>query len=241
MATTKKTTTTAQKPENARPVPAGILDGNGRTARLARWLRDMPKRKDVDTLVLEMKSEDGWTRIQSWDRPDVGMHLALSIDSAVTDLANELGAYVTCKVVWLESKTGQAWTEHALRCQPEGMTQAQAFGGDAASTAIQTQRALERLVGAYMGGIETSLRLAERSSEIASQNYESSQAELGLLRERVITLEREKAELEAQLEEAISLAEKTEEEAKNGQKQQQVMSLMTSLIAQQAGGGQKAS
>lgn len=244
MATTTKKTATANAPDRkVHPVPAGILDGNGRTARLARWLRELPKRREVDTLVLEMKSEDGWTRVQSWDRPDVGMHLALPIDSAVTDLANELGSYVSCKVVWLESKTGQAWTEHALRCQPEGMTQAQAFAGDASSTAIQTQRALERLVGAYMGGIETSMRLAQQSTEIAASNYESAQAELSLLRERVITLEREKAELETQLEEAISLAEKTEEEAKSGQKQQQVMSLMTSLIAQQAasGGGQKAS
>lgn len=216
------------------PVPAGILDGNGRTARLARWLRDMPTRRDVDTLVLELKSEDGWTRVQSWDRSDVGMHLALPIDSAVTDIANELGAYVQCKVSWVDSKTGNTWTEHALRCQPEGMTQAQAFGGDASSAAIQTQRALERLVGAYMGGIETSLRLAERSSEIATTNYESAQAELSLLRERVVALERDKAELELQLEEAVTAAERIEEDAKQGASQQQFMGLMTQLVASKA-------
>ena len=85
MATARKTAPRPSPAPSHPPVPAGILDGNGRTARLARWLRELPRRKEVDTLVLEMKSEDGWQRVQSWDRADAGMHLALPID-VVPDL-----------------------------------------------------------------------------------------------------------------------------------------------------------
>jgi hypothetical protein len=233
MATTKRPRSDDARPAGP-PVPAGILDGNGRTARLARWLRETPRRKQVDTLALELKSEDGWARVQSWDRTDVGMHLALPIDAHVTDLANELGAYVTCRLSWLESATGATWTEHALRCQPEGIAQGQAFGGDAQSVAVQTQRALDRLVGAFMGGIETSTRLSERAAEIATSNYEGAQAELSLLRERVVTLEREKAEVEMQLEEALSAAERLSAESQQGAQQSQVTGLITQLIASQA-------
>jgi hypothetical protein len=222
-------------------VPAGILDGNGRTARLARWLRETPRRKEVDTLVLELKTEDGWARVQSWDRADVGMHLALGVDAHVTDLANEMGSYVTCRLSWVESATGNVWTEHALRAQPEGIAQGQAFGGDATSVAVQTQRALDRLVGAFMGGIETSTRLSERAAEIASANYEGAQSELALLRERVVSLEREKAEVEMQLEEALSAAERLSEESQQGNQQSQVTGLITQLIASQQQTPQKAS
>jgi hypothetical protein len=215
------------------PVPAGILDGNGRTARLARWLRDLPKRPQVDTLVLELKSEEGWARVQSWDRRDTGMHLSLPIDAHVTDLANELGAYVSCRLSWIESATGNTWTEHALRAQPEGMASGQAFSGDAQSAAVQTQRALERLVGAFMGGIETSTRLSERAAEIAASNYEGAQADLALLRERVVSLEREKSEVELQLEEALSAAERISAESQQQGQQQQVTGLITQLIASQ--------
>lgn len=228
--------TTETAPKHA-PAPAGILDGNGRVARLARWLREMPKPRDVDQLVLEMKSEDGWTRVQSWTRADVGMHLALPIDSLVTDLANEIGAYTSCKVSWISTESGEVWTEHALRAQPDGLQVTQAFGGTAQDTAIQTQRALERLVGAFMGGIETSSRLAERSAEIASANFEAAQAELGLLRERVIELERENADLEMQLEETVNSLEKTQTDQAQNAGKQQFTQMVTQLIASQAMAG----
>lgn len=215
------------------PLPAGLLDGNGRTARLARWLREVPKRKELDTLVLEMKSDDGWQRMQCWDRAEAGMHLALAIDAAVTDLANECGAFVTCQVAWLDSKSGQYWTAHALRAQPEGMGGQQAFAGDAQSAAIQTQRGLERLVGAYMGGIETSQRMCERSAEIAQSAYEGAQNELMTLRERVQALERENAELSSQLEAAIDAGERLEAQKAQGDQQSQAMGLFQQLMASQ--------
>lgn len=193
----KKEVTSIPKPI----VPAGILDGNGRTARLARWLRELPKRKEVDTLVLELKTEDGWQRVQSWDRADAGMHLALPIDSAVTDLANEIGAYSSFKIAWYESKSGAYWTEHALRAQPDGLTAAQSFSGDAQSAAIQTQRALERLVGQFMGGLETASTHLQRQADNTQQLYEHTLGELTLARERIARLERQVVELEAQVSE----------------------------------------
>lgn len=232
--TTKKATkTTPPRPEpkaTRPPVPAGILDGNGRTARLARWLREMPKRAQVDTLVLETKSEDGWTRVQSWERAEVGMHLALTIDALVTDMANEVGAYLTAKLVWVDSKTGEAWTEHALRAQPEGLQVGQAFAGGVQDVAIQTQRALERLVSAFMGGIETSTQSSARAAEIASSNFESAQAELQLARERIMQLEREKSELELELEQALGAAERIQQEAQSGAQQSQIASIFGQLL-----------
>lgn len=224
---------TRSKVANPPPVPAGLLDGNGRTARLARWLRDIPKRKELDTLVLEMKTDDGWQRMQCWDRVEAGMHLALAIDAAVTDLANECGAFVTCQVAWLDSKSGQYWTAHALRAQPEGMSGQQAFGGDAQSAAIQTQRGLERLVGAYMGGIETSQRMCERSAEIAQAAYESRENEVMVLRERCALLERENAELGQQLEAAIEAGERLEATKQESSQQNQAIGIFQQLMASQ--------
>lgn len=222
------------------PVPAGILDGNGRVARLARWLRELPKRREVDTLVLEMKSEDGWQRMQSWDRADAGMHLALPIDAAVTDLANEIGAYCTFKVAWFNSKDNTYWTEHALRAQPEGMTQGQSFSGDAQSAAIQTQRALERMVGAFMGGIETSANHLQRQAENNQALYEHAMGELTLARERIARLERENVELESQLaqveaerDEAIAKAEELSRTQAPDPAKAQVGQMLQAVLMQQ--------
>jgi hypothetical protein len=218
------------------PVNGSLLDGNGRTARLARWLRELPKRTQVDVLVLEVKSDDGWNRVQCWDRKEVGQHLALAIDAAVTDLANEVGAFVTAKVAWWDSAAGTYWTEHALRAQPEGMQGQQAFSGDAQSAAIQTQRGLERVMSAYMGGIETSQAMLRDSASIAQENFRASQTELMLLREKVAQLELENGQLAAQLEEALSAAERIEEksESQTNSQQQQAMQLFQGVISSMA-------
>lgn len=237
MAAKKTATRTSSATAKTLPAaPPGLLDGNGRAARLARWLRDKPSRPTIDTLVLEVKSDGGWTRLQCWVRSDVDLYLAAIIDEAVSDHATEVGAYLTARVSWLDSASGEIWTEHALRAQPEGMSASQSFAGDATSVAIQTQLAAERLGNMYMGGIDSAVQLTRSSAEMAHANFEAAQADNVILREKISRLESDIADLERQLDEALAHAEAAEESTQKDTRGQQLTQLMTAIIASQQGG-----
>ena len=220
---------------------SSLRDGNGRVARLARWLAQPPSSEKVDALVLEVKEDGEWKRLQIWKREEVQQQLATLIDGTVTDLANELGQYLTARVVWMETATGAYWTEHALRVQPEDMEGSQAFDGTAQSIAIQNQRHQERTAGAAHALIasisitlrETNAQLRDTNQILSTENARLRE-DLYESRERISELEQENARLAGMLEQAVDTAEaagkKTAEDDKTGQ----VLQLVTAAMNQAA-------
>ena len=228
----------------ARDDVSGLLDGNGRVARLARWLRDKPASEGVDLLVLEVRGEDGYERAQSWPRNSVTMALASVIDAAVQDAANEQGSFLSARVVWWDSAKQLAWATFALRVQPDGMAGQQAFSGDGTSINIQYQRNLERLSVVHLQAIGETVAMHRDAADDTRQRAQRAEREADDLRAKlaasersVIELERRISELEDDLAAAMELAEEqtnTVEAAKkeadeNGALQQMVGPLFKQL------------
>lgn len=219
------------------PKERSLRDGNGRVARLARWLSQQPASLATDTLVLEYKEDSEWKRLQMWPRSEVAQQLAQQIDNTVTELANELGAYLTARVVWFDSKAQTYWTEHALRVQPEDMEGLQAFDGSAQSMAIQNQRHQEKMHTTGMGLLtqaalalrETNAQLLDSNRILGTENTRLRE-DLYTTRERVAELEQENARLTGMFEQAVDTAEaagaKSAEEDKTGQ----VLHLITTAM-----------
>lgn len=217
-----------------------LRDGNGRTARLARWLAQSPTSPSVDTLVLESRQEGEWQRLQCWPIDRVSQLLASEIDELVVSLANELGAYVQARVAWWSSSTSSYWTEHALRVQPEDMGQmVQAFSGDQTSIAIQNQRHQEHMAGAWLRAVDASLGGLKQSSEDLRLVNSQVQSENLRLREelqeasRLITEQAsEIARLTSDLEQAIAQVEEAAQAggAKATAQHEQVIGLITTAL-----------
>jgi hypothetical protein len=222
------------------PKEKTLRDGNGRVARLARWLQQLPASEAVDALILEHKEEGEWKRMQVWTRAEVNQQLATGIDSAITELANELGAYLTARVVWFDTTHGVYWTEHALRVQPEDMEGMQAFGGDAGSIAIQNQRHQERVVNMHLGMFgssmnalkETNAALLESSRMTAAENLRLRE-DLYAARSQIAELEQEHGRLQNMLDEALSAAEKSTEKAEQAESTGDIIKMITSAVGSQ--------
>jgi len=218
---------------------ASLRDGNGRAARLARWLEQKPSAPEIDHLAFEWKNDGEWVRVQLWRRDEVSPALAGPIDAAACELANELGQYLTARVVWCDPKSGAYWTEHALRVQPEDFDGEQAFDGSTANVAIQTQRALERMLSMAGGSqmqANTCLReangqLLESNRMLGGENTRLRE-DLYASRERVGELEQEVARREQLLERAIEAAELAEQRGKDDTQTGQVLQLVQRALSQ---------
>lgn len=210
-----------------------LRDGNGRAARLARWLEQLPANPKITHLALEWKSEGEWVRVQLWPRGEVTPLMAVPIDAAVTELANELGQYLTARVVWLEPEASMYWTEHALRVHPEDMEGQQAFDGSAGNVAIQTQRALERMLGQAANSQQqanTSLRegnaqLLESNRILGGENNRLRE-DLYKLRDALVEKDEEIARLSALLERACEAAELAAQRGREDDHTGQVLQLV---------------
>jgi hypothetical protein len=219
-----------------------LRDGNGRTARLARWLQQSPSAAQVDSLVLEIKQDGEWQRLQIWPRDEVSQALASVIDSTVTELANELGAYITARAAWFNLERQAYWTEHALRVQPEDLDVTQAFSGDAQSIAIQNQRHQERIVGVHIGGFNSAIHAMRETNADLRSMKDQVNAENLTLREQLYTaqsdvlrLEAELAKVQQMLDDALVIIEKAPEPGNdNGQSDQskQVIQMITAAVGQ---------
>lgn len=226
----------------------GLLDGNGRVARLARWLRDKPAGEGVDLLVLEVRGEDGYERAQSWPRASVTMALAAVIDAAVVDQANEQGAFLSARVVWWDSAKGIAWATFALRVQPEGMQGQQAFAGDGASINIQYQRNLERMSALHMQAIGETVAMHRDAADDTRERARRAEREADDLRARLneserarIELERKVSELEDDLAAAMELAEEQTKHVEVAKKEADENGSLTKMLAPVLGLAPKAS
>jgi hypothetical protein len=216
-----------------------LRDGNGRVARLARWLSEAPASASVDVLVLEHKAEGEWLRLQMWPRASVNAGLAAIIDTAITELANELGAYVTARVVWMDSEKQAYWTEHALRVQPEDMDGQQAFDGTASSMAIQNQRHQERVFATNISLIGTSMAalrevngdLREANRITAAENHRLRE-ELRAAQQKVELLTGEVSRLQTIADEALSQAESAAEKKQDESQSAQIVQLITAAAQQ---------
>jgi hypothetical protein len=209
-----------------------LRDGNGRVARLARWLDQQPSLSSVDTLLLELKDSEGeWSRLQVWPRSNVSQFLATEIDATVQDAANEQGAYLTARCAWFDTAAGAYWTEHQLRVHPEGMGDQQAFDGTAQSQAILMQRHQERALGMGLNTVNLALQSMREAMELSSSTATQAQSENLSLRERVAELEQENARLNGMLESAIAAAESAAAEASESDEQSNVIKLIQKAIA----------
>lgn len=208
----------------------GMLDGNGRIARLARWLRDKPAKETCEQLSLEVKGEDGYERVQSWPRASVSMALATVIDAMVIDIANEQGSYLQARAVWLDAERGSPWSTFPLRVHPDPMpgqaSAAQAFTGEGPNVTIQLQRQLSQVTALHLGGIQETFAQVRDSSEDTRERARRAEQEADRLRERVNVLEaenlalaRENAELRDDLTAAMELAEEQSAEAIKAKKE----------------------
>jgi hypothetical protein len=208
-----------------------LRDGNGRVARLARWLAQCPTSAGVDLLVLEHKQEGEWQRLQVWPRSEAQAALAQMIDSTIVELANELGAYVTARCAWFDSARQVYWTEHALRVQPEDLDVSQAFSGDQTSIAIQNQRHQERVVSVHLGGFADAMRALRESSADMRAMKDQAVAECVAVREENAQLRAENLKLETMLEKALLAAENAENDNGGDSQQKQVLQLVTTALA----------
>lgn len=223
-----------------------LRDGNGRSARLARWLMKPPVSEAADTLLLEHKQDGEWTRLLMWPREEVSPVLSVAIDEAITELANELGAYLTARVVWWSMDKDQYFTGHDLRVQPEGLDQQQAFSGDPQSANIQTQRHLENSHSLSMSALQLSMASLERTNKLLSASNEALTVQLEAMRgERSrALLERDEAvsalaRAETIAEDALAMVDRLQRESKadDGAQTAQVLQLVGQVIS---GGGLKA-
>jgi DNA-binding transcriptional MerR regulator len=183
--------------------------------------------------VLEHKHEGDWQRLQVWPRSEVNQTLATNIDATVTELANELGAYVTARCAWFDSDKQTYWTEHALRVQPEDMEGFQAFSGDNTSQAIQMQRHQERVLGMGLSNINSAMQCLRESNQLVGEQARQAQSENLRLRERVAELEQENARLSGMLEQALAAAENAEAQAGDSSHEKQVLQLVTTALGGQ--------
>jgi hypothetical protein len=193
---------------------AGLLDGNGRAARLARWLRDKPVAAGVDLLALDVKTEDGFERAQSWPKNSVSMALATIIDALVQDMANESGQYLSARVLWWDSEKSIAWATFPLRVHPENMGAQQAYSGEPANVTIQLQSRLDRATALHLGSISEVFQTVKESNEDTRERARRAEREADDLRAKYaeserarIDLERRVGELEDDLAAAMELAE----------------------------------
>lgn len=195
-----------------------LRDGNGRVARLARWLSSEPC-AGADLLRLETRNDGEWECVQAWPRDAVGQHLAADIDALMCELANELGAYVVGRVAWFQSETATYWTSHALRVQPEDLgAMAQAFSGDATSQAIQLQRHQETVFSLNMQTAVRHHATLERMNELQHVQLERLSLENAKLREELWASQRRVVELETDAARAIAMAEDALSQAERVQK-----------------------
>lgn len=217
----------------------GMLDGNGRVARLARWLRERPSSADVDTLVFELKNDGEWDRVQTWRRDAVTLSLANMIDAMAQDSANELGAFVHVRAAWWCSATNVYWTAHQMKVQPDNMGAQQAFSGDGQSVTIQLQNNLHKMITLHTIGIGEGVALAREQAQDVRERSRRAERECDELRARVAILEREKLEferrcqqLEDDLEAAVELAtEASDKAASNKGEAEQTNALVTMIGA----------
>jgi hypothetical protein len=208
-----------------------LRDGNGRAARLARWLDQKPALESVDQLVLELKTSDGeWARLQVWPRNNVSQFLATDIDATVQDAANEQGQYITARCAWFDSSAESYWTEHQLRVHPEGMGEQQAFDGTAQSQAILMQRHQERALGMGLNTVNLALQAMREAMELSRDTATQAQSELLALRERNAELEGENARLAGMLDQALTAAETARAEREEESEQSNVIRLIQNAI-----------
>ena len=209
-----------------------LRDGNGRVARLARWLEQPPASATVDLLVLELRTPEGeWSRLQMWSRDQVSQTLAYSIDETIQDHANEVGTYTTARVAWFDSKRETYWTEQQLRVHPESMGEGmQAFDGTNQSQAIQLQRHQERVLGMGQGMQRESMQCMRETMQFNREIAANAQRENIELRTRVAELEGDLARMTAIADEAVRRAEQAEESSEASDDKKQVFQLIQGAI-----------
>jgi hypothetical protein len=220
----------------------GLLDGNGRVARLARWLRDRPAAEGVDLLVLEVRGEEGYERVQSWPRASVTVALASVIDSLVVDAANEQGSYLTARAMWWDTAKAIAWATFALRVHPEGMGTQQAFSGDAQNINIQFQRNLDRASALHMQCIGETIAMHRDAQDDTRERAQRAERECDELRARLneserarLDMERRVSELEDDLSAAMELAEESTKKVEETKQEADESSALTRMIAPMLG------
>jgi len=209
-----------------------LRDGNGRSARLARWLDQKPTSETVDQLVLELKTSEGeWARLQVWPRALAFPTLAHEIDATVQDAANEQGQYITARCAWFDTAAGAYWTEHQLRVHPEDMAGQQAFDGSGQSQSILMQRHQERALGMGLNTINVAMVSMREAMELSRDTATQAQTENLELRARVTELEAENARLGGLLEQALAAAETAQAENAQADEQGNVIKLITKAMS----------
>lgn len=225
-----------------------LRNGDGRVARLAKWLDTQPHSRTVDLLCLEVRTDNEWSRLQTWPRDVVTAAVADDVDVLVQSHANECGAFLTARVAWFDTQAGSYWTSHPLRVTPDvptdaldpaGVAVAQSFSGDAQSATIQTQRHLELMVRTHVGGFAAAQRALELSVSSLSQANEDLRSANEALREENFSLRAALLEAEAQRDAALERAEQFAEEAQVSDKQSNIITLATTALQNAAGATSK--
>lgn len=211
-----------------------INHGNGRAAALARWLRVMPPDR-YTMLMLEVKVDGEWERVQGWRREEVNELLAATIEELAQDHANEVAQYSLMRVAWWCPDDEKYWTSRDLRVQaqlPEGATDAgQVFSGEHTNAMIQTQRHVEKMAGAYIGGMSGAMAaLREANAQLRDECVDLREDNRSL-RQRVSELELENMRLTALAEQAADTAEGLVEKVEQQDKQSNVIDMVTKAVA----------
>lgn len=213
-----------------------IRHGSMRTARLARWLDKLPASPTVDTLLLEVRSEGEWSRLQAWERSDVSAQLADTINETIQEYANEQGSFTTARVAWWDEKLEKYWTTYDLRVPPEmgdGSDGGQAFSGDVQSTNIQTQRHLEFMMRQHVGGVAVAMQALRQTTETSNARVVELLEEVMQLRHDNLELKEQLLKTEAALEAALERAESISAEAEENEQQSNVVALVTKALTNQ--------
>lgn len=217
-----------------------IAHGSTRTARLARWLRKTPPGKEFDTLLLEVRVEGEWSRLQAWAVVDVSELLADDINATVQEYANEQGSFTTGRVAWWSEAGQKYWTTYDLRIAPElegGEVTGQSFSGDVQSTNIQTQRHLEFMMRQHVGGVAVAMQaLRETTSQSNARVVELLEENVELRREN-LDLKAELLETQNLLNQALERAEGLAASAEEQDQQSNVVALVTKALSNQPAKG----
>lgn len=194
----------------------GPMDGNDRTARIARFLSANRTKRPAQAVELVLSaaiSGQDPDVLARWPKEDVTPELASDINALIEDYANDNGTTAAATLAWV-NEDGRPHLSKGFRaaCREEDAEIVRPLDGGYASLLAQNQRhleatqrymferdgrmeaRLERILGLYESTIDKlSTRLVERESELdqARDDLEKATELAGEALERAEAAERE--------------------------------------------------